>query len=67
MALETQRSYNWAIAMDLFLGGTGAGVFLVGFILEKLNLMISLAKFAEVLGPILVLLGSFFLLFHAGS
>lgn len=67
MALETQRSYNWVIAMDLFLGGTGAGVFLVGFVLEQLNLMISLARFAEILGPILVLVGSIFLLFHAGS
>ena len=67
MVLERQRSYNWAIAMDLFLGGAGAGAFLAGFVLHQFNLMLSLAKFAEVLGPLLALLGSIFLLFHAGS
>jgi len=67
MGVERQSSYNWLVALDLFLGGTGAGVFLAGFVLERLDMMVSLAKVAEVLAPILVVIGSVFLLLHAGS
>jgi len=67
MARERQSSYNWLVAVDLFLGGTGAGVFLAGFALERLDMMVSLAKVSEVLAPILVVVGSVFLLLHAGS
>ncbi len=67
MAVKRQESYNWAIAMDLFLGGTGAGAFVAGFALEQYNRMMPLARYAEMLGPLFVVLGSVFLLFHAGS
>ncbi len=67
MTLEVQKSFDWKIVLYLFLGGTGGGLFFVGFLLERLNLMVSLAKGAEVLGPILVIIGCGFLLLHAGS
>lgn len=67
MTLEAQKSFNWKIVMYLFLGGTGGGLFFIGYVLERLNLMVSLAEGAEILGPIFVLAGCIFLLLHAGS
>jgi polysulfide reductase chain C len=67
MVSGVQNSFNWKIVMYLFFGGTGGGLFLIGYILERLGLMISLAKGAEMLGPILVIIGCIFLLFHSGA
>ena len=67
MTPNVQKSFNWKVVLYLFFGGTGGGLFLVGFVLERLSLMVPLARVAEVLGPIFVLIGCGFLLLHAGS
>src|SRR3989304_8985264 len=33
MALERQTTWGWLVVLDIFLGGSGAGVFAVGFVL----------------------------------
>jgi formate-dependent nitrite reductase membrane component NrfD len=67
MPLERQTSFNWMVAMDFFLGGMGAGTFLSGFILQRFNMLASQAKSAELIGPIMVIIGGIFLFFHLGS
>lgn len=67
MPIETQSSFDWKVALYLFMGGTGGGLFFVGFLLERLGILVSLARVAEILGPMFVLGGSFFLLLHTGS
>lgn len=67
MPLKVQKSFNWKVVLYLFFGGTGGGLFFIGFILERLNLLVSAAHGSEVLGPIFVLVGCFFLLLHAGT
>ncbi len=65
--MRVQESFNWKVVLYLFFGGTGGGLFFVGFILERLNLLLVAARQAEVLGPIFVLMGCIFLLLHAGT
>ena len=67
MPLEIQKAFDWKIVLYLFLGGMGGGLFFTGFILDRLNLIVPVAKSAELLGPVAVLIGCFFLLLHAGS
>ncbi len=67
MTLLEQKSFNWKVVVYLFLGGTGGGLFFIGFILERLKLLVSLARAGEILGPIFVIVGCVFLLLHAGS
>lgn len=62
MSMERQRIYGWPIAFDLFLGGVGAGAFLVGFVLNFLKTKEPIAKIGIIIGPFLVLGGAIFLL-----
>jgi len=57
MASERQTSWGGLVALDMFLGGMGAGAFTVGFILALLGEMKWLAVTGIALGPILVILG----------
>lgn len=50
MTLLEQKSFNWKVVVYLFLGGTGGGLFFIGFILERLKLLVSLARAGEILG-----------------
>ena len=57
MASERQTSWGGLVALDMFLGGIGAGAFTVGFILALLGEMKWLAVTGVALGPVLVILG----------
>lgn len=67
MILTRQTSFNWKVVLYLFFGGSGGGLFLAGFVLERLNLLVSPAKSAQVVAPFLVIIGCLFLLLHAGT
>lgn len=67
MQMEIQKAFDWKIVLYLFFGGTGGGLFFSGFILDRFNLMVTLARSAEFLGPVFVCIGCLFLLLHAGS
>jgi polysulfide reductase chain C len=62
MSLERQTIYGWPIAVDLFLGGMGAGAFLAGLVLNILKMQEPVARFILTVSPFLVLIGSLFLL-----
>jgi len=66
MLPERQKTYGWLIATDTFLAGVGAGAFLVSFILDLLGKYEPVAKVGALLGPVLVLIGTFFLLAELG-
>ncbi|MDY6908296.1 MAG: NrfD/PsrC family molybdoenzyme membrane anchor subunit [Chloroflexota bacterium] len=67
MAMEKQHSWGWQVVMDVFLGGIGAGLFLVSFIVEQLFGVTPLTTVGAIVGPVLVLLGIFFLLIEVGK
>ena len=67
MALERQNSWGVLVALDMFLGGIGAGAFAVGFMLRLLGEMEWLAVTGMLLGPVFVVIGLIFLLLEAGS
>lgn len=67
MAVERQTSWGGLVALDMFLGGMGAGAFTVGFILALLGEMKWLAVTGIALGPILVILGLICLLLEVRS
>lgn len=65
--MERQTTFGWLVAADLFLAGTGAGVFLSSFMLDVLNKYEPLARVGAILGPILVLLGTSLLMAELGT
>lgn len=67
MSLERQTTFGWLVSADTFLGGTGAGVFLVSFMLDVLREYEPMAKVGAVLGPALVFVGGLLLIAHLGS
>ena len=67
MTLERQNAWGTLAALDMFLGGIGAGAFAVGFMLRLLGEMEWLAVTGMVLGPVFVAIGMIFLLLEAGS
>ena len=58
MNVEKQETFGWLVAIDLFLTGAGAGVFLVSFVMDIINQYVPLARLGAVVGPILVLIGA---------
>jgi formate-dependent nitrite reductase membrane component NrfD len=64
---EKQQSWGWAIATDAFLAGVGGGTFLFSFIFDVLDMHESVARIGALVGPLLILLGIFFLLADLGS
>ena len=67
MSQERQTSFGWLVSAELFLSGTGGGVFLTSFILDLLDKYEPVARIGAILGPILVLLGASFLMAELGS
>lgn len=67
MAMERQTSWGGLVALYMFLGGTGAGIYTAGFILGCTSDLKQLAVTGMVLGPIVVILGLICLLLEAGS
>ncbi len=65
--VERQTSWGWIVAAYVFLAGVGGGLFLTSFILDLLGWHESITRIGAALGPILVLVGTFFLLADLGS
>jgi formate-dependent nitrite reductase membrane component NrfD len=65
--IGTQKSWGWIISIYIFCAGLGGGVFLISYILRMLNLFENIARVSSLLGPLLVLFGTFFLLADLGS
>jgi len=67
MAMERQTSWGVLIALYMFLGGIGAGIYTAGFIIGFTSDLKQLAVTGMLLGPIAVILGLICLLVEAGS
>lgn len=67
MAMERQNSWGKLVALYMFLGGTGAGIYTASFILNITGGIKQLAVTGMVLGPIAVIIGLLCLLVEAGS
>ena len=67
MAMERQNAWGPLASLDMFLGGAGAGAFVVGFIVNLMGGMRSLALAGTLSGPLLVIAGTAMLLLEAGS
>lgn len=65
--VERQQSWGWAVAVYLFLAGMGGGLFLFSFILDRMGMSGPVATIGALLGPVLVLIGTLFLLVDLGS
>jgi formate-dependent nitrite reductase membrane component NrfD len=57
MTLVRQTAWGWLIALYIFFVGTGAGVFVVGFVVSILGPMKNLGIVCTILGPILLIFG----------
>ncbi len=64
---ERQQSWGWVIAIYVFLAGVGGGTFLFSFVLAVMGMYKPVARVGALIGPLLVLFGTFFLLFDLGS
>src|SRR3972149_946976 len=67
MAAEKQTTFGWPVAVDIFLGGAAAGVFLGSYVLDIVNRFEPIARVGAVVGPLLVLVGAFLLLMDLGT
>ncbi|MFH1652366.1 MAG: NrfD/PsrC family molybdoenzyme membrane anchor subunit [Chloroflexota bacterium] len=67
MVLERQTSWGGGVALYMFLGGTGAGIFAAGFVMVFFSDLKWLTVSALLLGPLLVGLGLLCLLLEAGT
>jgi polysulfide reductase chain C len=67
ISVERQQSWGWAVAVYLFMAGMGGGVFLFSFILERMGTYGQVAAIGALLGPVLVFIGTLFLLVDLGS
>ncbi len=67
MTTEKQQSWGWQVIADVFAGGIGAGVFVVSFFMEQVYGTSQLTNVGILLGPLLVLVGIFFLLIEVGQ
>lgn len=69
MYLEKQTSWGWGVAAYLFLAGVGGSAFLFSFVFSVLDIIDfdPVARIGLLAGPILVLIGTVFLLFDLGS
>jgi formate-dependent nitrite reductase membrane component NrfD len=67
MQIERQRMWGWIVAFYIFLAGVGGGTFLFSFILNITGIYEPVARMGALVGPLLVLFGTFFLLFDLGS
>jgi formate-dependent nitrite reductase membrane component NrfD len=61
MQIERQRMWGWIVAFYIFLAGVGGGTFLFSFILNITGIYEPVARIGALVGPLLVLLGTFFL------
>ncbi len=64
---ERQQSWGWAVAIYLFMAGMGGGLFLFSFILDCMGMSGPVSTIGALLGPVLVAIGTLFLLADLGS
>jgi formate-dependent nitrite reductase membrane component NrfD len=64
---EKQSTFGWLIAIDLFLGGAGASIFFISFIMDLMNRFQHITKIGSITGLILVLMGTLILFFDLGN
>jgi polysulfide reductase chain C len=67
MTIEKQISFGGLLAIDLFLGGAGAGIFFISFVMDLMNRFQNITKIGVVAGLILVLIGTIFLFLDLGN
>jgi formate-dependent nitrite reductase membrane component NrfD len=67
MVAERQNTFGGLIAIDLFLGGAGAGMFFISFVMDLVNKFESIARIGCILGPILVIGGTLVLFLDLGN
>jgi len=58
MDMERQGTFGWLVSLDVFFGGTGAGIFLVSYLLSFFKDYLPIAKIGCLVGPVLVCIGS---------
>jgi formate-dependent nitrite reductase membrane component NrfD len=66
VTMGRQKSWEWKVVADVFLGGTGSGAYVAGFLLEKAWGNTPLTDAVSLLGPMLVALGMLVLLLEVG-
>jgi len=66
MAIERQTIWKKLVVIDMFLGGAGAGLYIISFILVLLGGDLELARTGMLIGPILMAAGLLFLLLELG-
>ena len=64
---QRQQTWGWLAAIYVFSAGLGGGVFLFSFILNMAGRYESVARIGAFSGPVLVWMGTFFLLGDLGS
>lgn len=67
MAIQRQTTWGGKVILDMFLGGIGAGVFAVSFLLIFLGGITKVAHIGILIGPVLMIAGLFFLILELGS
>lgn len=67
MCIRRQTAWGWLVLLDIFIGGIGAGIYPISFILVLFNSMKEMATIGALLGPIFVILGLIFLLLELGA
>jgi formate-dependent nitrite reductase membrane component NrfD len=65
--LEGQKSWGWMVILYVFLAGLGGGTFVFSFVLNLLGKYEAVSQIGCLIGPLLVMLGTFLLLFDLGS
>jgi formate-dependent nitrite reductase membrane component NrfD len=67
MTIEKQNSFGGLMAIDFYLGGAGAGIFLISYIMDLMNRFQNITKIGVVTGLILVLMGTLILFLDLGN
>ncbi len=64
---EGQKSWGWMVVLYIFLAGLGGGTFVLSFALNLLGKYQAVSQIGCLIGPLLVALGTFLLIFDLGS
>ncbi|MDP2646108.1 MAG: DmsC/YnfH family molybdoenzyme membrane anchor subunit [Desulfobacterales bacterium] len=67
MTMEKQQSWGWQVVLDVFVGGIGAGLLLVSFLLERTHGATPLTEAGCLIGPLLVIVGVVVLMLELGK
>lgn len=67
MTIEKQNSFGGLMALDFYLGGAGAGIFFISFVMDLRNRFQNITKIGVVTGLVLVLMGTLILFLDLGN